>query len=598
VLSVCVPWIVLASFMLTEVVALPAFLWAVLAIHRAVVRPSPRADLLALAAIALAVFARTQFVVLAGVLPLAILAYARARGNLRSAVTAHRWLAALYAAGAIAVVAVKLAGGTVLSLSIYGEQFGRGLVPAGMPGWALGHVADLAFGIGLLPFVVGAGWLLANVVRRAPTEEQQAFACVGAAAVLLMLYVVTTFDLQLGGYLFDRYLFYVVPIVLLAFICALLDARRPRWSLVLPVAAVVLGFVLHLQGSFTWDGNRVNSDSPIGVLYKPVVDAVGGHRGAATAALAAATIVLAALFVAGSIWLPHRRLAAVLLVLVGLALPAETGYTFHRLLAVDGESGRPLTQANGGVLDWVDRTVGTDAEVTIAPYPVSSAFLVTQRYWRDIEFWNKSIAKHVVYPNVDYYKFTGYWFPKTVLRFDEGSGAAAGPTARYALQSVGETRFRIAGTVIQQTQEAMLIDAPRPWRLAWSTAGLTEDGWTLPDTAARIRLYPAAGQTRALQRYLTLQVRAPEDVAERGFSVVSNLEDRQESAAGDRTTLVANVLVCVPAEGHADVTVATPDTSEIVGGQQTLADSLVPRRGGVLVAGLSVAEETAGACTP
>src|SRR4051794_25074390 len=74
-LSVCLPWIVLSAFMLTEVVALPAFLWGILAIQNAIVRPSVRSDLLALAALALAVSARTQFVLLVGVLPLALVAF-------------------------------------------------------------------------------------------------------------------------------------------------------------------------------------------------------------------------------------------------------------------------------------------------------------------------------------------------------------------------------------------------------------------------------------------------------------------------------------------------------------------------------------------
>src|SRR5581483_9344039 len=75
-LSVCVPWLVF-----------PAFLWAMLALHHATASPRLRNDVLALAGVALATLARTQFFVLVVVLVGAIvgheLALAEARGRAR-----------------------------------------------------------------------------------------------------------------------------------------------------------------------------------------------------------------------------------------------------------------------------------------------------------------------------------------------------------------------------------------------------------------------------------------------------------------------------------------------------------------------------------
>ena len=73
VLSVALPWIVLASFLLTEVAAYPAFLWAVWAMARAVEARRWRADLLALVLIVVAMLARTQLIVLAAAFPVAVL---------------------------------------------------------------------------------------------------------------------------------------------------------------------------------------------------------------------------------------------------------------------------------------------------------------------------------------------------------------------------------------------------------------------------------------------------------------------------------------------------------------------------------------------
>ncbi|MGH3111077.1 MAG: hypothetical protein ACRDQT_09190, partial [Gaiellaceae bacterium] len=74
-LSILVPWMILSGFVMTEVVAYPAFLWAMLGLQLAAAEPSPRRDLLAAGALVLAGLARTQFLALVLVLPVAILGH-------------------------------------------------------------------------------------------------------------------------------------------------------------------------------------------------------------------------------------------------------------------------------------------------------------------------------------------------------------------------------------------------------------------------------------------------------------------------------------------------------------------------------------------
>ena len=74
----------------------------------------------------------------------------------------------------------------------------------------------------------------------------------GSASVLVTLAVVSAWDLTIGTFVIDRYLFYLVPVVVLGFVCALLDERRPRWSLGVPAAAVAVGFATHLQAAYTF----------------------------------------------------------------------------------------------------------------------------------------------------------------------------------------------------------------------------------------------------------------------------------------------------------------------------------------------------------
>src|SRR5258707_532764 len=98
VLSVCMPWMLYAAMLMTEVAAYPAFLWALLALQRAVATPSRLNDLIAVAGLAFAYFARTALVVLVLVLPLAIVATARppSRRGFRHTLASHRVLGVVY----------------------------------------------------------------------------------------------------------------------------------------------------------------------------------------------------------------------------------------------------------------------------------------------------------------------------------------------------------------------------------------------------------------------------------------------------------------------------------------------------------------------
>ncbi len=233
-LTVCLPWIVLSSFLLTEVAGYPAFLWAVLAIQLATAAPSRRNDALALLGIGLAIFARTQFEVLLAVVPVAFFAHelgaahGRIRDAARQTVRRHPVLAVAYAVLIVAAVLLATLGRISHVLGTYRGALEGQLLPDGIARSFVEHVATLALGLGILPFVVGLAWLLANVVRP-PAKELHAFACVASVTILTLALEVTVFDLRFGaGSVRDRYLFYVAPLVLLGFFCALLDERWPR----------------------------------------------------------------------------------------------------------------------------------------------------------------------------------------------------------------------------------------------------------------------------------------------------------------------------------------------------------------------------------
>ena len=143
-LSVCVPWMVFASFLLTEVAAYPAFLWAMLgAAARDGRAPAARPTCSRSLGIALATLARTQFSVLVLVLAPAIVARRSSRsptrgraGSTASASAAgapsrgHRVLAVFYALLAVAAVVLAAAGRLSSTLGTYAEAVEGNTVPA------------------------------------------------------------------------------------------------------------------------------------------------------------------------------------------------------------------------------------------------------------------------------------------------------------------------------------------------------------------------------------------------------------------------------------------------------------------------------------
>src|SRR5262249_12125742 len=205
---------------------------------------------------------------------------------------------------------------------------------------------------------------------------------------------------------------------------------------------------------------------------------------------------------------------------------------------------RPAAQFEGGGVGWVGRGGGTDAKVTEVPFAVSTAFLVTQKFWRDLEFWNKSV-RYAAHDPTDAYRDAVVWFPADTLTVDPNDGRANRTFTPYVVQSVGETRFRIAGNVILQRPDVMLIRAAMPWRADWASSGLYDDGWTRPGTPAHIRVFAPPDQQGPVTRTLTLQLRAPEDVEQRAFSIAWR-GGSTGGTAGGASSVSTPVQVCVP----------------------------------------------------
>jgi hypothetical protein len=597
-LSVCIPWIALSSFLMTEVVGYPAFLWAALVLQHAAIAPSVRSDAFLLIAVAVAVLARAQFAIFLLVTPLALLVYHFAgaeAGSLRErtriavrALVAHRVLGGAYAVLAVAAVALLVAGELSRVLGTYSVTAEGDLLPQGMARSLLEHLAPIGLAMGILPFVVGIAWLATTLV--APrSREQHAFACIASVTIVALLFEVTSYDLRFGQErLHDRYLFYVVPLVLIAFASLLREGRWSRWPLV--GATTVLALAFSFMPVMRYD--KFNVDLPIAFHNNWLLD-LAGSVGGVQLLLGVVTIAAAMLLLLAATFLQWRHVVVLLLAVAVLAMPAQTVAAFARLFTADGTSGRPLTLDQGVVFNWIDRKLGTDANVTMIPYPfLYGTYWGNVAYWWNVEFWNASVRRAAVYEGA----FTGTpeTFPTETLSFDRSTGRANVSPSDHIVQGISETRFRIAGRVLGEDRGVALIRTETPWRAEWLAFDLYRDGWTVPRMVGTVRIFATPGQTEPLLRFLTISVRGPHDQRARGFRITSNATDWR--ARADEKGTSNQISVCVPPNGFADVRIDSPRFSPIYGDPRS-EESFVSyaRSGGVLVTWISLADET-GPC--
>ncbi|MGH3071001.1 MAG: hypothetical protein ACRDNB_01870 [Gaiellaceae bacterium] len=585
-LAVAVPWVVLSSFLLTEVVAYPAFCWALLALVHAIDRKTWVWDAVALLAIGLAVLARTQFVVLVAVLIVAVAVEAALTMTPRRA-AAELWrtrrpLVVLYGALlAVILVAVSSGNGSRL-LGSYAVTAENVRLDLDLLELTFAHVAVVALGLALLPFLVGCAWLV-DRMRPSAAPAERAFAVVGTVTIVLLALQVASFTQRFGfGLVKDRYLFYIAPIVLIGLAAAVADRTWPRWwALAVPASVVAVGFAFVPVTRY----EKLNVDTPIAMLNDGLLDLATSQTWGRVMLVLLTAVVLQALLLARA-FLPWRPIGAAVGMLAALALPLETAYAFERLFRVDGTNGLPITLDQGVVFSWIDRNVGPTGRVTVFKYPVLGAdWFAGQAYWWDVEFWNESAVRTAADMSLPDAK---HWS----TMFDERTGAALDPPAtQFALLHGTDVRFRVAGTVRLLDRDAYLVEPERPWRATWMANDIWADGFTREKTPATISVFPEPGQTGPLQRFITLSIASPSGTPT-PVRVTSEMGEWEAEIAPE-TSFEPQVSVCVPPDRPGRVTITTPAVSLVYPDPtKTAPNGRIDRPVGVLLRSAALADET------
>ena len=585
------PWLALASTILTENAAYPAFTWAVYLCHRALASPSRGRDVAALAGLMLAFFARTQLFALALAFPVALVvheatfALARRDGSTRAAaalragvaraVTRHRLLVAAYLVGLLGCVALAATGSLGALVGNYQTPFHGDLLPGGFWRSAAAHLDQVAVGAGIVPLALAASWAFTAFVRP-ERKEAHAFAALFVVVVPLLTLEVTSFDLRFTPeeFIQDRYLFYLVP--LLAVGSAAWLAQRTERTLRSVSLLVAGGVVALLLSVAIYDDHTIIFwASPAAAFHPAIADTAGVLRLSAGVFLPLAALILV-LVLAVAAWLAPR----VTMVAAGLAIAAfgafEAGYVLHRY--AEPVMTRP---ASAGTRDWIDRAVREGRSVALVPSPRDAP-----APWWEAELWNKDVDRLLrigsgttfsPFPadrlSVDYCRRAPAWAgaqrrPRRLrrrdtvppLRGEDDRGRWPGsPRARSA---------PVSAELGDAWPHSRRLDAParadrgaavRPWR--------SRETHGRPD-ARRASLRPEAGQLLPPKRH----------------PVPARLGRPR------RGTPSVRMVVCVPAQGFVDVTMVTSGDSRIADGRhvglhldrlRVLSAGTLPRSDGV-----------------
>jgi hypothetical protein len=467
-LALAVPDMLYAAWMLADPFAYPLALAALAAGVTALAQPSRRAQAAFVGFAVLATLARVQFVVLPVCFLLATVAVGARGRRLRTALREQRLAFGLFALG---LVPFAIAGPTAL-LGYYHGVLDLELSPLGIGKWAAADAMLLLYSCG---WVLAPGALIGLVlaVWRPRSRAELAFGCLASLFSLAVIFQAGLYAANGADRIQERYFFYVLPLVFVAF--GLFASRG--WPYRVPHALIAGALIavsarVPLAGFAASDGR---SNSPL-LFAAGQLENLVGDTGLASLAIAV-TVALLSVAAAALGFRPRRATGVALALALAACLLASTGAVAydhglsHRVRA-------NVVPGNPSVVD--DARLGSAA---LVQSPLGDRGFATEEL-----FWNRSLDRLVLLPGAP--PPDAFAVQRAQIGRD-GSLLVGGKPLRQALlvDSYGATmRFRGAEEIARTHLYRLLRPVGRP-RLALYVPGRYYDGWLALDGS--IRLWPA-----------------------------------------------------------------------------------------------------------
>jgi hypothetical protein len=482
-LSLAVPDLLYASWVMAEPFAYPLFVAAVLTGTAAIAEPSRRRGILFVAFAGLAAFARVQFAVLPFCFAAAVLIVGLRERRVRAAIREQALALGVFAGGAVVV-------------ALAGLDRVLGLYRSALDGRA--DPVELAERIGLNALVLAysSGWILvpgallglALVLGRPRSRAELAFGALFATTAIALLLEASLVGAV--GLAQERYVFYVLPLAVLAFCLYAARGWPARTHLALLVSVLIAASAqVPLAGFTAVDGK---SQSPFLLAAFRLEEALGSP-GSGSLAIAAA----AAVFGVVSILLSTRpALATPLVLCVALAasLAASAG-----AVAFDNRNAAAVRAAYlPDEPSWVDQA-GFD-RVTLVRGPDGVRTEAMEQL-----FWNRSIDRVVLLPAAD--DVDHFSSPRLAVARDgsllAGNRALEGPVL---VDGYGGTIRLANADRIASTQSYTLWSPRTAAQMSLYLAGRYSDGWLA--AIGRMYLWPER-KGEPIGRRVSLTVTAP-----------------------------------------------------------------------------------------
>jgi hypothetical protein len=472
---------------------------------------------------------------------------------LRHAVSSHRIIALAYALGVLAAGVLLLVNSLGAVVGNYAVPFSGDLLPPGMWHSAAAHLDQVVVGCGVLPFLLATAWALANVFRP-HRREAHAFACFFCLLVPLLTLEVTSFDLRFTpeAFIQGRYLFYIAP--LFAVGAAAMLVQRTHLALRVALLVATTAIFAWLLSFAIYDDDTIIFWAAPAAAFHPAFVVAGDWLGLSSIAfLRCVAVVGAAIAI---VLIARTRRAGLASAIAVAAFGAfEAGYVFQRFAdpAMTRENKPP-----GLARDWIDRAVPAGSSVALVPSPHDS-----WDYWWEAEYWNKRVDRVLRVEGGP----TFSPFPAAEMSLDFRSGRLRGSApSEFLVVSPSETRFQLltTGTVVD-AKTLKLVRVERPYRLSWTTMGITPDGWKRPDEPATLRFFGhGRGGRRTVELTMSSSARATRPL---GFALQADKRVTSGSVDPGGARPAVQVNVCVPALGYADVSLRSSGSAEIPDGR-------------------------------